>query len=150
MCERCFVSLFQEGRCIKKCYFCKSENNFYFINRKVRLKSAGSGVFVSPCFTLRRWVTKHEQFSVIFWKPDCFHQQWCALSWISFFQSCLQDVGIWAGNSVKNIFSDLFLIEESRFIPWFIRHKRIPESWRNECDLGVSLEKVVLTESWKK
>lgn len=112
----------------------------------MRLKSIGSGPFVPLLYSEevgnKTWT--------IFWKPDLFHQQWCALSWISFFQSYFQDRGIWAGNSVKNIFSDPFLIKESWLIPWFIRHGSIPESWKNECGLGVSLEKVVLTESWKK
>ena len=40
------------------CSFCKPENDVDFINKKMRIKSIGSGVFIFPCFTLREMGNK--------------------------------------------------------------------------------------------
>lgn len=45
--------------------------------------------------------------------------------------------------SENKFFFRFFWIKEIWLIPWFITHESIPKSWKNECDLGVNLEKAV-------
>lgn len=42
----------------KMCSFCKPENAVDFINKKMRIKSIGYGVFIFPCFTVREMGNK--------------------------------------------------------------------------------------------